>query len=136
MRRRGWLAVILAMVLAAAAAGFVPGSGRAENTRGERILDFFARESVVCDSPTTATTLTASVYNPSSHPPRADFALIVIEGEAIRWSATGVVAAADNTATLAQVGDVIELHGQNNIRNFRCVYASLPQAHLRVQYAR
>ena len=107
-----------------------PFVGQAAN---ERVIarDFFGRESVVCGA--TSTALSATVYALAAHPPRAEFALITVEGEAMRWAADGAVA--DSAATLANVNDVIELHGINSIRNFRCVYAA-PTSHLRVQYAR
>lgn len=63
----------------------------------------------------------------------ADYALITIETDQIRWALTGGPATATNH--LASVSDIIELEGPANIRNFRALRVTADAA-IRVSYGR
>lgn len=97
--------------------------------------DFFARESVTVSSSsiglTAATFAPGTRATPATH---AQFALMTVETDQIRWNAVPSTDA-DSSDHLANNGDVIELHGINCIRNFRAIRVT-GDATLRVQYAR
>ena len=85
----------------------------------------------------SATGLTASLYAPGTTvtpAPPATFALITVEADQIRWFADGTTPTA-TFGHLANVGDVIELHGTNAVVNFRAIRVSAT-ATLQVSYAR
>lgn len=81
----------------------------------------------------TSTALTEATYDPDPGP-QASFALITVETDQIRWWADG----STPTSTwghLANSGDVIEIHGQGAIRNFRAIRVTTDAA-IQVSYAR
>lgn len=89
-------------------------------------VEFFDRETLAVDS----TTVTSRLANRQND---ADYALITIETDQIRWNPLGLNASA--TDHLASVADIIELEGPANIRNFRAVMVT-GTANLRVSYGR
>lgn len=99
------------------------------------IRDIFARESVTIGASSTA--LTAATYAPgttAAPTPHASWVLITVETDQVRWNAVPDTDA-DANDSLLNVGDALELHGINNIRNFRAIRVT-GNATLRVQYAR
>lgn len=63
----------------------------------------------------------------------ADYALITVETDQIRWNAADRIAVATNH--LASVADVIELEGSQNIKGFRAIRVTA-DATLRISYGR
>ena len=63
----------------------------------------------------------------------ADYALITITGDQIYWNPSGLVAT--TTHHLASIGDVIELEGPANIKNFRAIQVTGTST-LRISYGR
>ena len=94
--------------------------------------DFFADESVTVGAASTA--LTAATFTPTTALGPAQFALITVETDQVRIRFTGDAAAAGATHLL-NVGDSAELHGLQNIRNFRAIRVT-GDATLRVSYGR
>ena len=92
--------------------------------------DAFNFESVTVGS--TSVGLTQTAFNPP-YLPKAQYALITVETDQIRWRYNG--GAATSTSHLANVGDVIELEGINNIQNFRAIRVTADAA-IRVTYER
>ena len=87
-------------------------------------VEFFDQESLTVSS--TSVGLTNRQND-------ADYALITVETDQVRWNLTGIVATA--TDHLASVADIIELEGSANIRNFRALRVTADAA-LRVSYGR
>lgn len=106
----------------------------------ERILvrDFFDTE----DSPgltigATSTSLTEAIYDAgttAAPAPPAKYALLTVETDQIRWFADGTTPTS-TFGHLANVTDVIELHGESALRNFRAIRVA-GSATLQVSYAR
>ena len=98
------------------------------------VYDLFDTEGTVAGLTigATATALTKSIYMPSGM--IAKYALLTVETDQIRWWADG----STPTATwghLSNIGDVIELHGANQIINFSAIRVS-GNALLQVSYGR
>ena len=92
--------------------------------RASAEVEFFDQESLTVSS--TSVGLTARQND-------ADYALITIETDQVRWNMTGRNAVA--TDHLANIADIIELEGPRNIVNFRALRVTA-DATLRVSYGR
>lgn len=90
----------------------------------------FTEESITVG--VTSVGLTAATFAPANAI-EARYALITVETDAIRWYASGT--AADASGHLTNNGDVIELQGNENVRNFRAIRVTA-NATIRVSYGR
>ena len=96
---------------------------------------FFGHESITVS--TTAIGFTAATITPSTAAapvPPAAFALATVETDQIRWTADGTTPTS-TVGHLANAGDVIELHGYENVRNFRAIRVTT-DATLKASFAR
>ena len=95
--------------------------------------DFFTYEAITVAG--TALSLTRATYEPTTvGQPNAKYALMTVETDQIRVTFDGTTTPTATVGHLLNVGDTIELHGQNNIKNFQAIRVTT-SASLRVSYA-
>lgn len=98
------------------------------DTRARTFFDF---ETLTISS--SAVSLTEATYDPTPGPGAA-YTLMSVEADQIRFRLDGTAPTA-TVGHLVNVGDTIELHGNDNIRNFRAIRVTA-DATLTVSYAR
>jgi len=97
------------------------------------MAEAFASETKTISS--TAAGLTAATYAPGTGGPQVRRALITVDSAPIRWWADGSTPTT-TTGHLSNIGDVINLAGPNDIRNFRAIRAGATDAKVQVSYER
>jgi len=97
------------------------------------MAEAFASETKTISS--TAVGLTASTYAPAAGGPQVRRALITVDDASIRWWADGSTPT-PSTGHLSNAGDIIELSGPNDVRNFLSIRTGATDAKLQVTYER